>query len=189
MNRAQASSFVVQAHVAALLVVFSTAALSDGPLAKKLISSMMFKEQLESGRDECQKKASALDVAAIQTRNPSLFLGMDPSSSVWSKVEAAYIQYAKQLCLPVSVNLYSERAENIYLNRLSRAELQATIDFLETSAGKKFTLASAEVTKQVNETMSIEADSVQENAWKEYEGQILKLRDNELISKNAEKNR
>ena len=175
MNRAR-TSFMAQISVAVLLVLFSVGASSEPPLAKRLVSSMLFKEQLESGRDECQKKAGSLDVAAIQARNPALFLDIVPSSSIWPQVEAAYIQYAKRICLPVSTGPYSERAENIFSGRLSNAELQAAIDFLESPAGKKFTLASAEVAKQVNEAMSIEAENAQEDAWKAYEDQILKLR-------------
>lgn len=177
MNRGRASLFLAQIPIVAFLVFFSVGASSEPPLAKRLVSSMLFKEQLESGREECQKKATSLDVEAVQARNPALFLDIGPSSSTWPQAEAAYIQYVKQMCLPVSAESYSERAENTYSDRLSSAELKATIDFLRSPAGKKFTLASVEVTKQVNEAMSIEAEKAQEIAWKAYEEQILKLRE------------
>jgi hypothetical protein len=169
-------SWLLVAQTFVVLSMFSSAAVSgESPLGSKLISSMLFEQQLAASRDECQSTARDLDVSAIQARNPALFLGIAPHSSVWPEVKAAYLQYVQKVCVPMSMSQYLNRAEQVYSQHLTNEELQAAIDFFQSPVGQKFAAASAKAALEVNQIMSIEAVNVQKSAWKEYEDRLLQL--------------
>lgn len=144
---------------------------------RHLLQLMKFETQLENGRDVCMSRPEQVDVAALYEKSPALFFGVGPGSDMWPDVVAAYMSYLKEMCVPSSIDEYSELAQSIYGSELTPAELKAATSFFESEAGKKLVSASVEVTSVMNMRMLLEADRRAEASWNSYVEKVRELKE------------
>lgn len=145
--------------------------------ASHLLQLMKFESQLENGRDVCMSRPEQIDVVALYEKSPVLFFDVSPSSDMWPDVVAAYMSYLKEMCVPSSIDEYSELARSIYGSELTPEELKAAISFFESEVGKKLVSASVEVTDAMNKRMLLEADEGAESSWNAYADKARKIKD------------
>ena len=91
-----------------------------------------------------RQEGSYLDPKRIFTADPGLFGGVSPQSAYWPEVVELYGKYQAKACAAVSAERYATFFTEQYVAKLSEADLEATVAFFSSAAGRRYNSASAE---------------------------------------------
>ncbi|WP_390343091.1 DUF2059 domain-containing protein [Variovorax boronicumulans] len=137
-------------------------------LATELTTLMQIRRIAEDYLSHCSKpEGSYLDPQRIFSAEPGFFGGVSPQSAYWPEVVALYARYQAQACHSVSADKYAAFFAEQYAAKLSEEELEASLAFFASTAGRRYNAVSAETNVALQAYLTKEMARVVGDAFKD----------------------
>jgi len=137
-------------------------------LATELTALMHIRRIADDYLAHCSKpEGSYLDPKRIFSAEPGFFGGISPQSAYWPEVVALYARYQAQACHAVSAEKFAAFFAEQYATKLSEEELEASLAFFSSAAGRRYNAVSAEANVALQAHLTQEMARVVGDAFKD----------------------
>ncbi|MBA4264121.1 MAG: hypothetical protein C0453_03485 [Comamonadaceae bacterium] len=141
--------------------------------ARQVVELMDYKAMFNAFLSQCQQPSGTfLDPKAAFKTDPGAFRGLSPQSAYWPEVEEVYRKYQVRVCKYLSAEEFSEYVAAQYASRASLEDLNTSIAFQSSPAGRRMQQASLAVNEAFQAYAQSSLRSVYREAYKETQADL-----------------
>jgi len=150
----------------------ASAGASKTELAVELADLIQVRRVAAEYISRCGAEGAYLDPKRIFAAEPGYFGGISPQSAYWPEVVELYRRYQSTVCSAVTADEYVRVFAGQYAEKLSEGELEATVSFFSSAAGRRYVSVSSEANLAMLTYMTKEMTSGMERAFKEAQQEV-----------------
>lgn len=148
---------------------------ADG-IAKELTAALEYEAQIRVMQTGCLTGIGKTDMEVLYKTDPGKFGGIDPHSEYWQEARAIYGDFMSAVCMEPSLARQLSIADEAFAQNMSPEDMQRTLEFYRTPAGKKLLVANLAIAKKAIDMQMTEYSDMMLKAYDRYEREIESLR-------------